>query len=79
MLFLSIGTQMIDIAEGSSEKAIAFASDMEAAIDCATAGIPLEKCSPDLAKHDFEPDVKEFQQALNETQEQLTEILEDHS
>ena len=78
MLFLSIGTQMIDIAEGSSEKAVAFASDMQAAIDCATAGIPLEKCSPNLGKHDFEPDVKEFQQALNETQKELKGVIEEY-
>ena len=76
MLFLTLGIQLVDIAEGSSDKVVNYAADMESAIDCAIAGVPIEQCSPNLGKVSFEDDISEFQQVLNETEMRARELLD---
>jgi hypothetical protein len=53
LLVLATATQLYDIAESSSGKAVLFAQDMDDAMDCATAGVDLNQCSPGLYSHDF--------------------------
>lgn len=76
MLFLTVGMQLVDIAEGSSDKIVSYAADMEKSIDCAVAGVPIEQCSPNLGKVSFEEDVSEFRAVLNETEEKARAVLE---
>lgn len=57
MIFLGIGLQLVDIAESTGAKAVDYAEDMNMAMDCAVRGVELEKCSPDLLEHDFEPEI----------------------
>jgi len=69
LMILSFTPRLLNIAESSQEKAVNFADDMNAAIDCATRGIPLEVCSPDLMEHNFDTEI-------NKTIELNSEILE---
>jgi len=59
LMILGFIPQLLTIAESSQEKAIVFADDMNAAIDCATRGVALEECSPNLMNHDFSPEMTE--------------------
>ena len=56
LALLGFVPELVAIASSSQDKAIDFADDMNAAIDCATRGIPLEICSPGLMSHDFQPE-----------------------
>lgn len=76
MLFLTLGMQLVDIAEGSSDKVISYAADMESAIDCAVAGVPIEQCSPNLGHVSFDSEIEEFRAVLNETEVKAREVLE---
>jgi len=69
LMILGFVPDLIKVAESSSEKAIDFADDMNSAIDCATRGIPIEICSPDLMSHNFD-------QEINQTVQINSEILE---
>jgi len=53
ILILATATQLYDVAESSSNKAVDFAEDMDDAIDCATHGVDMNQCSPGLYSHDF--------------------------
>ncbi|RMF05779.1 hypothetical protein D6764_03915 [Candidatus Woesearchaeota archaeon] len=68
MMVLLLGAQLLDIAESASAKTVAFASDMEAAVDCAMRAIPLQECSPGIFSHDFKPEING---TLNATEEFL--------
>jgi hypothetical protein len=71
ILFLGFAMQMVDIAESSSQKTIDFADDMNNAIDCATKGIDLSVCSPDLMNHDFSPEINK---TINANKEIINKI-----
>jgi hypothetical protein len=59
VMFLGFAMQMVDIAESTTQKTVAFADDMNNAIDCATKGIDLSICSPNLMNHDFSPEINQ--------------------
>ena len=63
IFFLGFAMQMVDIAESTSAKTISFADDMNNAMDCATKGIDLTVCSPNLMNHDFKPEINKTIQA----------------
>jgi hypothetical protein len=71
VFFLGFAMQMVDIAESSSEKTIAFADDMNNAIDCATKGIDLSICSPNLMNHDFSAEINQTIDANTEIMRQM--------
>lgn len=60
IIVLGFMTQLSDIAMSTSNKALNFADDMNNAMDCASRGIPVQECSPNLNKQDFTPEKKEF-------------------
>ncbi|MBN1275283.1 hypothetical protein JXA12_03245 [Candidatus Woesearchaeota archaeon] len=70
-LIIGFATQLEDIANDTSDKALAFADDMNNAMECATKGIPISQCSPDLMGYDFTPERESFNEALNDMQEAL--------
>jgi len=69
LMVFGIVPDLLDIAQSSQEKAVVFADDMNNAIDCATRGIPIEVCSPQLMSHNFDTEI-------NQTIEINREILE---
>lgn len=71
ILLVTFATQMADIAESTSEKAVYFAEDMENAIDCAAVGIDMKECSPRLFNHNFKKDLDEFKGELENAQEKI--------
>ncbi len=60
LVIMGFMTQLSDIAMSTSEKALNFADDMDNAMGCASRGIPVEECSPNLNKNDFTPEKNEF-------------------
>ncbi len=72
MLSLTLGTltQITDLAEASSEKAVKYSEDMTNAIDCAYQARPLTECSPDLFSSDFKAEVAEAQRIAAELKAQ---------
>lgn len=65
-LLIGMLTQLETIAQDSAQKAIEFSDDMNSAMDCATKGIPLKECSPNLMSHDFSKEVDEFKETLDQ-------------
>ena len=72
-LLLVVASELEDIAESTADQALAFSADMSNAMPCATLGIPLAECSPELFNYDF----TENKEALLEQIEELQNILED--
>ena len=75
-LVIGVATQMEDIAQDASDKAVAFSDDMNQAMDCATRGIPIEECSPDLMSHDFTEEKEAYLEALREFKEEAEQQLQ---
>ncbi|MBW2982692.1 hypothetical protein KY327_00135 [Candidatus Woesearchaeota archaeon] len=75
-LIIGVATQMEDIAQDASDKALAFSDDMNHAMDCATRGVPIKECSPELMSHDFSPEKEAYLEALREFKEQAEAQLE---
>ena len=74
LVVLGALTQFEDIALDTSDKALAFSDDMNGAMDCATRGIPIRECSPDLmGGYDFTQEREDFTQALIDLEEQLNQ------
>lgn len=71
-LIVGFASQLEDIAKDSSEKAIEFSDDMNNAMECATKGIPISVCSPDLMNYDFSAQTEEFQAVLDDMEEKLS-------
>lgn len=63
-LIIGVAVELQSIAEDTSDKALAFASDMNSAMPCATQGIPLEQCSPELFSYDFTSEQERFLETL---------------
>lgn len=74
-LILGFALQMENIAQESADKAIAFSDDMNNAMDCATRGIPISVCSPNLVEYDFSEDTKEYLIALEEMKTTLNNTI----
>lgn len=75
LTILGIATSLVDTAEQSGEKVVAYAQDMNDAMDCAFLGKPLSDCSPDLLETDFKEDIATTQQEIKDIQKEL-EILQ---
>ncbi|RJQ18092.1 hypothetical protein C4573_00010 [Candidatus Woesearchaeota archaeon] len=78
MIITATALELAAIAEKASAKAISFSDDMNNAIDCAIRAEPIEHCSPNLAYNDaygFKDDLKETQNVIEKTQEQLNNEL----
>lgn len=73
LMILAFVPQLVAIAESSQEKAVLFADDMNAAIDCATRGVALEVCSPNLMEHDFTPEIDAVLEIVEEVPSEATE------
>lgn len=71
-LSLATLTQLEDLAQASSDKAVKYASDMTNAIDCAYQARPLSECSPDLFSTDFKNEMAQSQAILADIQAQQT-------
>ena len=75
VMFFSFASQLMDLAQASSDKAIDFSEDMANAIDCAAEARPLEECSPGIMGHDFSIEMKEAQKLNNEIAELSKSII----
>jgi hypothetical protein len=75
-LIIGIATQMQDIAQSTADKAIDFSDDMNNAMECATKGVPLRVCSPQLLEYQFDEEQEQFQEALNTIGAEAQELLE---
>jgi len=69
-LTLGTLTQLQDIAQQSSQKAVKFADDSNKAIDCAFQARPLSDCSPDLFSTDFKAEAEQTKAILDDLQQQ---------
>ena len=72
IISLTLGTltQLQDIAQHASQKAVKFADDSTNAIDCAYQARPLSDCSPDLFSTDFKQEAQQTQAILDDLQKQ---------
>jgi hypothetical protein len=72
IISLSIGTAMelVDVAEVSAAKAVAYSEDMTVALDCAYTARPLDECSPDLFSTDFTEEADRTRAILEDLREQ---------
>ncbi len=73
---LGIATSLVETAEESGEKVVAYAQDMNDAMDCAFLGKPLSDCSPELLETDFKEDISKTQEEIKEIQKEL-ELLQE--
>ena len=81
IICLTFAMQLFDIAESTSEKALGFTQEMNNAVDCATRGVDMKKCSPELFDYDFEKEMEntidanvEFAQKIKEKTNTTGEI-----
>ena len=70
-IVLTFAVQLSDIAESTADKAIVFADDMNAAFDCASAGVSIYECSPELKDTSFKPEINQTLETLNKFQAEL--------
>ena len=68
-LTLATMTQLQDLAQDASDKAIAAATAQVNAIDCAYEARPLTDCSPDLFSQDFTDEIERSHAILADLQE----------
>jgi len=57
VLMLTVGLELVNIAESASQKTISFAEDMDSAMDCAVDGRLLSECSPSIYNHEFDDEI----------------------
>jgi hypothetical protein len=74
MMMLGFLPELLSIAEDTQDKTIAFADDMNSAIDCATRALPLELCSPGLSTYDWTPEINRTMSL----DQRMIEVLEDY-
>lgn len=74
-LIVGSATHLESVAEDTSAKALAFTDDMNDAMDCATRGIPISACSPNLTNHDFSEEQEEFLAILDEMKETFNNTI----
>lgn len=72
VMMLGFMASLVEIAESTQDKAVAFADDMNKAMDCATRGIPIEICSPNLMSQDFQPEIDRLIEATKEIEGNIT-------
>jgi hypothetical protein len=71
IMLLGFVPQLLTVAESSQDKALVFTDDMNKAIDCATRGIDLRICSPNLYNHDFSKEINETIEINKEIREMI--------
>lgn len=79
LLLTGLFLNLCSIAKETSDKTIAFADDMENVMDCATRGISIYYCSPDLATTNFEPELNKTRTVLNDTISDLKKYDQYHT
>lgn len=77
LMFMGFALQLIDIAESTSDKALAFSYDMENAVDCATRAVDLKECSPGLYDHNFRQEIDKTIKLNTEMLDQIKSMLEE--
>ena len=65
-IVLGLAIQLEEVARSSSEKALDFADDMNSAMDCARLGRPIRECSPGLYEMDFDDEIEQTMDILQE-------------
>ncbi len=75
LIILGFATQLTEIAESSSEKALDFAQDMNNAMDCAKTGRLISECSPTLFETDFDSEMNKTVDILRNIENISVEIL----
>jgi hypothetical protein len=71
---IGLFSDLYNIADKTSDKTITFAEDMENAIDCATRGISIYECSPNLGQENFQEELKNTKDLLNQTIKDIDEL-----
>lgn len=71
ILLTSLFANLYSIAKETSDKTVVFADDMKNAIECATRGISIYYCSPNLASS------KQFEEELDKTNHLLNSTIKD--
>lgn len=74
VLLTSLFANLYSVARETSDKTVVFADDMKNAVDCATRGISIYYCSPNLDSEQFLDDMNKTRQYFNETAESLKQI-----
>jgi len=72
LLILALVSQLMEIAESTSERTIEYANDMNDALDCAFRGINIRRCSPTLMNTTYEEEYKQFEDVLKNMSTNLT-------
>lgn len=71
-LFLGFALELNEIAKDTSAQTLVFADDMRNALPCATKGIPITECSPNLANPAFEDELQHTLDVLERMQNDST-------
>ncbi len=79
IMILSFVPELLTIAESSQLKAVNLADDMNNAIDCATRGVALEECSPNLMSYNFTPELDRTVGLNKEVLELLDQYKDEYS
>jgi len=74
-LMMGFSLQLFDIAQASSQKALAFTEDMSNAMDCATRAKNLSLCSPNLFEHDFSDEINKTLKVTGDIQSSASSLL----
>ena len=74
LIILGFFMPLVEVAESTSEKALSFAVDMDSAMECAVAGVPISRCSPDLLNTSFEPELNKTTAILDGMRDTYEEI-----
>lgn len=69
LLVISIGTQLVDVAEHTGDKVVKYSEDMGNAVDCAFLGQSISKCSPELTTTDFDSEINQTADLLEQLEE----------
>jgi hypothetical protein len=75
-LTLATMTQLQDLAQEASDKAVKAADDQVNALDCAYTARPLTECSPDLFSEDYKAETAQAQAILADLRAQQYGELE---
>jgi len=74
LIITGLFSNLYDIATETSDKTIIFADDMRNAIDCATRGISIYECSPNLGQEQFQEELEDTRELMNKTIEEIKEL-----
>lgn len=74
IMMLGFAMELSEIAEDTSDQTLQFASDMSNAIPCATRGISIYSCSPNLAHTSFEDETNRTLEVFSGMETQASNI-----